>query len=240
MFKKLIEKFEAPRPSYATWEEWDEWREQTRKKYPIRYFLFDTLPSIIKHAKMRFIEPVYYWFYYRTVNRMHVIKPKSLRPGYVGCDARMLHSCFEELRRYVEDSLGRRNFSYYWVGRNDSKRKHQTRQNLILAGLDYLDQIIDGDHVSPSHQEVAKEIKVLYLWWTVDRVQRLNSITAEKLVSLQTPEDVAKIEKGNWNPNNVGASTRYFWSCANALQTFYDDQDQAMLEILVKHRLDLI
>jgi hypothetical protein len=242
---KLVDRFECKRPPYATGVEWEEWQKTTKKQQPIRYFLFDTIPTLCRRLNIRRLQPVKYWFIHRTTNRMHVVKPKTLKPGYTHREDRMLHTCFHELTTYVEGSLAARNFSYWEEGRPEgrsdlrwkfsSKRRRSTLANRIEAGVQYLDWEINEPMCAGYQAQAAKEFKDLYLWWTVQRPQRLDAWNDEKLTSLESPEDRTQHE-GRLFSSNIPASTRLYWDCATELNQFYEDQDQKMLEALIKVR----
>lgn len=98
-------KMESPRA--ATAKEWKIWRKMARKKYPIRYYIKHILPYKTYLPVQWRIRDAYWWVMHRIhpKHRYHVIKPKTLQPGY--CDERelLLHASFGILCDFVEREL---------------------------------------------------------------------------------------------------------------------------------------
>lgn len=51
---------------------------------------------------LRLLEDIYWWIRYRTVNKMHVIKIKTLKPGYHELEERLIHASFTLLTNFIE------------------------------------------------------------------------------------------------------------------------------------------
>lgn len=246
MFKKLIAKFAVARPQWAAMEEWDEWEQKAKAEHPFRFWLFDTVPLKLITFKRRTWNRAVDFVRYRTTRRMHVIKPRTLKPGYQPHSDIILHVTFDRLVRYVEDELGVRNLRFdglyekgklakFWQYRRPLSRKER-----IKGGLAHLEWELTDPDVPTRQRDVAKQFKALYLWWTVDRELRLNAWADEKLVGVQTEEDRIKADSNTKIFTlDVGESTRFFWDCASVLEEFYREQDSEMLAVLVKMRDDL-
>ena len=46
LITKIKESISFNRPTALSLEGWDEWNEDTEKKYPIKWFLFETIPDM--------------------------------------------------------------------------------------------------------------------------------------------------------------------------------------------------
>lgn len=57
--------------------------------------------QIFKHP-LQTLKKMWHWVLYRTTHKFHIIKLKTLEPGYYDIDHRMLHACFQLLVEYVE------------------------------------------------------------------------------------------------------------------------------------------
>jgi hypothetical protein len=60
------------------------------------------------------IRGMYWWVQHRTFKRFHVIKIRTLKPGYYDVDDRMLHGCFQLLVDYVEKEKPFENTDWKW------------------------------------------------------------------------------------------------------------------------------
>lgn len=116
--------------------EWEDWEKETRSKYPIRFFIQETLPDFFRDVWNFFYRPArraYWWIMYRVhpKHHYHIIKPRTLTPGYYDQDTLMVHSVMECLVSYFE---------------NESDR----------VGWDW----------DEPHSHAYKEMVEIYHWWT--------------------------------------------------------------------------
>jgi hypothetical protein len=85
---------------------WEKWERTTRKRYPIRFFLQERLPLILKSIFVWKIQSMYWWVRYHTVNRYHVIdigsKENGWTYGYSDTRELMLYAMFSLLVDFVE------------------------------------------------------------------------------------------------------------------------------------------
>lgn len=204
-------------------------RRQSRLKanFPVRYFLSETLPSFLAFVKNRYIEKPRTWIKYRTTRRFHVLKMRTLEPGYYDTDTRMLHAVFQLLVDYVEVELARMNIDFKGTWKNGRCPE---------AGVNYLEWEIDDEMckvgASPTQSDLAKEKLYLYKWWTESRPLRVDPwdtdiIWANKARGSSLDDFFA----GNYDPE---PGTQ-----AQTLESFYDQEDQEMLERLVVIRKSL-
>jgi len=98
--------YETPKKS-LTADGWHDWKTETKAKYPVQYFLREDVPFWFRCNVTGRIERAYWWVMHRfhPKHRYHVIKPRSLKPGYHDPETRIFYTIFDELSRYAEDVL---------------------------------------------------------------------------------------------------------------------------------------
>lgn len=121
---------------------WEEWEAETKKKYPVRYFLQKTLPNKVGDFFGMF-STAWYWIRTHTYNRYHILDMRC--PGY-GVDYRwgwcdrselILIAPFQLLKAFVEEEV----------------------PNGVTAW--------DTEDSAPIHKEMME----LYHWWTKGRLE---------------------------------------------------------------------
>jgi len=240
---KGFEWFFLTQPTAATGEVWERIERYHRHRYPVRVFLQKTFPMWVRIRKRR-VNDAIWWVRYRTTNRNHVFKVKSLKPGYYDEDRMMLHMNFDLLVQHVEIGLASKNFQWH-EDREPQKlpkfiRNHWPRKLGPEPGLAYLDWEITDPEVrmqSPEQAEHAELTKRLYLWWTVERPSRMDPHTDKRIW-----EGIDR-KRGRRNIfstlNNRDPKWRAAMDLSRKTLDFYDAQDQAMLELLVSIRTGL-
>lgn len=95
------------KPGTATAEGWHKWQVDTKANFPVQYFFRETLRTWFSVTIVYKIERAYWWFIHRfhPKHRYHVIKPRSLKPGYHDPCTRIFHTVFDELSKYAENKL---------------------------------------------------------------------------------------------------------------------------------------
>lgn len=87
--------------------EWDELYERLAKEFPIQFFFRHTLPIAFgKHVTWplsRIKWKIIHRFHPK--HRYHVIKPRTLEPGYHDPDERLMHAMFHEVCEFAENRL---------------------------------------------------------------------------------------------------------------------------------------
>ena len=155
--------------------EWDKWHKSAKQKHPVRYWIAETglkklqniiyYPYDIYHTIQTYIRN-------RFIDKLHYLHT-GLKPGeYHDLDYRILHGLFNELVIYVETECA-------WVYGKPKEVKHRYKfknGSCKQAGLDYLEWGIKDKHKNKltPFAKSCKEIKRLYIWWTVKRPQRKN------------------------------------------------------------------
>lgn len=121
---------------------WDDWKKNNKEKYPIRYFLFKTLPRKIELTFYHRIRNPLSNLKWAIIHRFHpkhqynILKPRSLKPGYYDSDTRILHACMDEVSVFVEHEE-----KYGMTDWNGTKQ----------------------------HKHAWSEMKVIYKWWNKTR-----------------------------------------------------------------------
>ena len=233
-FERFLRKFILPDLPWAALQmlQWERHDRLMKALFPIRWFIFDTMPSFwrshISGPWTRFNN----WFRYRIFDRYHVVVIDT-EPGYMDPDERMLRVNFQILVDFVEielasfhsASLEADNEITSWSNsvkklfRRNRRRNHRDPE----GGMAYLDWEIS---VTNSHQaRAAAEKKDLYLWWTVERPNRFDLYTDPHL---------------GWNENkNNSDYLRHDYTLVHSCETIYEEQDQEMLIRLMKVRRSL-
>lgn len=106
--------------------EWDDWNSKTKAKYPVRWFIQETIPDKIHSFYCIFYRPInrWYWkFMHRFVPRYryNVVKPRTLKPNYYDPGTLILHSSMECLVDYYEHSIDHVDWTWEEKWRNAHK-----------------------------------------------------------------------------------------------------------------------
>ena len=100
--------FEGPDSKEYCWEDWG---KEAKEKYPIRYFLSETLPLWFYINISDKISHAFYWLRSNTYKRRHFLdlrQPKTgtlddYNWGYIESSSRILYACFNSLILHVEE-----------------------------------------------------------------------------------------------------------------------------------------
>lgn len=220
-------------PVHSLWCQSSCYRDaKIKARYPVSYFLQETLPDALKNWKRRSSDGIW-WLKYRLHpgHRYHTLKIE-IEPGYHDTDQLMLHSLFTQVCEFVEIGLAHR------IG-SDEKKNHVFKNGRSRsAGLAYLDwEINDPDcqaGPAPTQADRAKVKKELYLWWRDARPARIEpwgdpAIWAEHRKKQSQEEDK---DKGVWGIFNSGYDHTAS-EAASALEEFYALEDQQMMEKVI-------
>lgn len=100
--------FTFEKPFALTFDGWDDWNKTTKLEQPIKWFFVETIPEWCNEHFIwsieRLLKSAYWGVIHRVVpkHRYHVIKPRTLKPGYHNPYSLLLHSSFEILVDFVE------------------------------------------------------------------------------------------------------------------------------------------
>jgi len=104
MIKRIWNKIKLPSSgkTAATLDFWHEWKEKMKREYPIRYFLFKTIPSEIRIFWSRRITQPWYYFKCWIWKHYNVVKIKTLDPTWSDVTEKVLHVNFQLLIEFIE------------------------------------------------------------------------------------------------------------------------------------------
>jgi hypothetical protein len=226
LWEKLISPIKINSPGSATMDDWLDWRKTSKKTYPIRYWLTETLPVSLHILRRKFLSEPIWWVRYRTIDRTNVISINSLKPGWHDRSERLLHASFQILVDFVELELSRAHSGKTFLSRY--------RRN-PEAGLKHLEWEINDPDCNvgnyPTQSDLAKEKRELYLWWTKRRPYRWDIWTC--------PEIWGPEKKKNKDAFGDTTMDTNRYTKAELLDAFYVDEDDEMLSRLIKIRHSL-
>jgi len=231
----------SKKPYALGWAEWDEWHDKAKDKHPIRYWIVETgfkkLQDII-HYPSDLYHSIKIYVKNRWIDKCHLVNT-GLKPGqYYEFDTKILHGLFYELVDYVEVELAHMN---KWTSKNKNKYKF-VKGRCAKAGLDYLNwsakltygkdwckNKTDPKYNKPTPQAIAaKQIKDLYIWWTVTRPKRKDP---QDLSGYSTVESVFDKRSAKNTQKLKNALARL-----EKIEQRYDDEDTDKLIELIKLR----
>ena len=241
MFKKL----HLDRPVAATAKEWRVWHAESKKKYPVRYFLTHTLPEHIKKVRRIVLAPyiaVSNFFYFRFIEKHHVIRT-ALKPGWHEYDEKMLHANFQLLVDYVElDCASQEDWKpSFWKRITKGLDAWRSREMGIkhLAPHPVNEDPSCAEQISKRNQ-IRKELIDLYVWWKDIRPNRrdpYDSVSWKNFHANHEGEDI-----WDWlEDDNKEAAYKLKQASeeAWALKDLYEQEDQDQLMKLVSLRKHL-
>ena len=138
---------------------WEDWREEAKAAHPVRFFLSDTLPRLIRVRITMQIAHLWYWFRCHTYTRYHVLDLRSKEYGYkwgYGDPVEMvLIANFRILQNFVE-------------------KEHPDIGSMEVK--DHADHDSQWMELIESQVKDEKEIRFLYDWWMITRPQLVASL----------------------------------------------------------------
>jgi hypothetical protein len=224
-------------PTAATGALWDRWRDIAKIRRPIRYLIQQDFTSALNVSTKRAHE-IIWWVRYRTTNRNHVLKVRTLKPGYFDASNTMLHMAFEILCRFVQNEFPMVHNTQQKKGLLYSMLPFLSRvPRGHIAGLHALDDYLNDDDVKNHWQTYERytAIRDLYVWWMVERPNRLDCWTDPMIW-----KNMSDVERDSFS---FGAPISQAWRDAHdkssSLDAFYSMQDNEMLKNLIEIRGDL-
>lgn len=100
---KFLTPWNKDRPTSLPWGGWTKWKNEQKAKYPVRFFFFDTIPDYFRLHAWWPLQRVKWWVLHRIhpQYRYHIVKT-GLKPGYYDPDIRILHTCMNIFKEFVE------------------------------------------------------------------------------------------------------------------------------------------
>lgn len=248
----------------GTSEEWNDWEERAKKAYPVRWWLaeegLDILQTIVYWPTDKLYDLKYY-INNRYVTRSHALTahPRDIKPGD-WCDVgnRFLPCLFNELVDFVEIETA---WSHVAWGSAEDRAKYNPpfwasgwfrwrTWRSPAAGLDHLDwamTLTNSDWCSPGHPDygkptsqalAAKEIKELYLWWTVTYRNRPDPYEASGWTAYCEASRAANGGKLLFSDSKESAELKKMSNKAHKelqrIEKAYAKEDEAMMIRLIK------
>jgi hypothetical protein len=252
----------------GTSEEWDEWTTQAKMKHNFRYWLaeegLDILQTIVYYPTDKLYDLKYY-INNRYVTRSHALTAhaRDIKPGnWSDVGNRFLPCLFNELVNFVEIETA---WSHVAWGSAEDRAKYETpfwasgwfrwrTWRSPAAGLDHLDWAMtltneewleEGkkhEAVPTSQALAAKEIKELYLWWTVTYRNRPDPYDASGWTAAceaQRSENGGKLSFGTPKNPALKKAQDKAHKLLQKIEDAYEKEDEAMLIRLIKIRQSL-
>lgn len=255
--------FKLEKPTALPWGGWAVWERETRAARPFAYFICETLPDILEKPAEWIVDPLNDAAYYlrnRFINKTHYLHT-DLEPGkWHEFESRMLHGCFTELVDFVEIEKAWSNVSWNEQSRKEFQvpwwRSTQLfrwkRWRCPEAGIAHLkwEMTLDSEslHVYErcDHQAVAaREIMLLYTWWTVTRRARKDEWeeTGLRVFWNQMDQKYDDDWLGLGKPSKMTPAERTTYTqlteAVDALEKARKQEDEDMLIRLVKLRTQM-
>lgn len=250
------------KPVALTGDGWKTWKQESEKKYPIRYWIAEEGLDYLQNFLMWPIDKIYdikYYIVNRWIDQSYalVAHPKHIKPGdWRDMDTRILYCLFDELVDFVEiekaysnyrwDEEKRKGMRWWQVGRWRTRTWRSAE-----AGIDHLKwemSLTDEEwleenkkHESkPTAQAIAaQEIYDLYKWWTEVYPNRPDPYD----VTGWTDYCETRRERGigfmETDPSENKEKTNKILNEIREIETAYDKEEEEMLIRLIKVRKSL-
>jgi hypothetical protein len=214
--------FEMYPPEFAEWDDWIKIDKQNKIKYPVRYWLNESLIPNTWWPVTRFYDKTTSYIRFGFTEKLYLIDTK-LSHGYYDSDERMLHGMFSLLVDFVEiekawmEYICNRDYKRPWWKLTSRFRNREYG----LAYLDWEITLIGSEHDNGQGED-AQIIKDLYLWWTETRPKR-----EDPYYLMDEWDDMSKEEKGSVSKQ------------INEIETREYNEDSEMLKKLIDVRSSL-
>lgn len=257
----------TPKLNCGTSEQWDAWYEAAEKAHPIRYWIaeegLDFLQKVVYYIPDR-LNDVRYYINNRWVSRSHALTahPRDIKPGHwQDLGNRFLPCLFNELVDFVEveqawhhciwsdDAKTKFNVPWYRSGwlrwrtwRSPEAGMEYLRWAETLTNAEFLDD--DKKHLAvPTFQaKSAKEIIVLYTWWTTTYRNRPEPMEASGWSAYCEAARLANGGKLSWG-GDKSKELKKMSSIAmkklHKIEAAYAKEDEEMMIRLIKIRESL-
>ena len=254
----------TPKKGALTSDGWAEWEDEAKRYHPVRYWLAEEGLSYLQDFvtwPVRKIYDVKYYINNRWVTRTHSLTAhaRDIKPGN-WCDVgnRFLPCLFNELVDFVEIESA---WSHIAWGDKEARAKYDPpfwasgwfrwrTWRCPQAGIDHLDWAMglantdwcepdDPEYGKPTGQALrAKEIKELYMWWTVTYRARPDPYDASGWTEYCEKARIlndGRLFGSKKTPELEELSTRSH-ELLQKIETEYAAEDEAMMIRLIKAR----
>jgi hypothetical protein len=151
--------YALPWHATETEDSWDTWRAKMLVKYPIKYRIYRTIEDFrywLFDSQFSWHELTKWWILHRfhPKHRYHVLKPRTLKPGYLSPRDMILHAAMESLVSYMEHEGSRVCWLCDW---NHAKTYYQMVRIRNWWQNIYPTREIDWSDDSLNHFEIEKQ-----------------------------------------------------------------------------------
>lgn len=253
------------RPNSASMADWDRWDETLRTTRPVAYWLTERLPRMVYRLHSRTfgrISRLRHYLMNGLVSKTHALTSTSLKFGvWHDLDSRILHCTMDSLVSFIEvDMAG------LWQAGKGKKVERSAADGLAyldwacsLSVSEFNNEDKGGTPTDePSEQALdAREIRRVYIWWTIERLKRIDPSEESGLDQFCESMDL----KYPRLPNSTGGLSRRTWhhhydnspvltkeedetyglliKKTMAIETARDNEDEEMLISVIKKRKSL-
>ena len=256
------------KPESATFRDWRTWRIQAKAKNPIRYWIaeegLDHLQKIVYYIPDR-LNDVRYYINNRWVTRTHCLTahPRDIKPGvWSDVGSRFLPCLFNELVNFVEveqawhhvrwNDEEKMKFQPTWLRTGWLRWRNWRSPEAGLAHLKWAANLKFDAHMgistsdpefgTPTQQAIAaKEIIVLYKWWTEKRPNRPDPYEVSGWNKFYV-NDRSKDDEDFFSDEQTEhekLDSRKALNIANQIEKSYAKEDEEMMIRLIRIRESL-
>lgn len=152
------------KPRTATGPEWSKWKQAARKKYPVRWFLSETIPIAFARAYRKWLKDPWYYLKCLVWHQYHVVRCEKLQPTWHDRSELIMHVAFQCLVDFVE-------------------KEHPWE---LEATLEEFKEAYNMNPEDGEHQyHLSQELSALYHWWKAyDGYGENDALENEKLKRL--------------------------------------------------------
>lgn len=138
---------------------WEDYHQKMKSEYPIRYFLFETLPSLWRYIQFYF-SMLRSYIKYNLIKRIHLLdlRQKSVagggddyRGGYIDPREAMLYACMNVLERFISETDAENHLR--WMESQVSELPEDSDERAIFE----------------ENCDLYREALAINYWWTVSR-----------------------------------------------------------------------
>lgn len=237
----------VPKPKSATMEEWRDWENETKEKYPIRYYITEELLNDIQDIVNYIPDKIYNVKCYlknRFITRTHLLYSTLPKGKWHEFDERLLYCAFDQFVDFIEIEKAH---MLTWCSEEKYKsfKKDKFTGRCPEGGIAYLEWesgLINEfqnspDYGKPSKQALSAQWQLkAYNWWKFERPNRPD------------PNEVSGYNEYYEKKYSNGEMKDYFLSddeikdiikkTSEIEQQYYEEDTKYLIE-LIQHRQEL-
>lgn len=250
----------TPKLKSGTGDEWKDWKTHAKSKHPVRWWIaeecLDHIQDVFLYIPDKF-HNLRYYINNRFITRSNALTahPRDIKPGaWSDVGDRIIYCLFNELVDFVEieqawhtvvwDTEARKQFKpnkrRLWGWRVWRSAEAGIHHLDWAAALTFNDEWVDKDDPKyglPTHQALAaKEIKELYIWWTMIRPTRSDPYELSGWTDHCADQRGRGIGVFETDPLENKEKIRDMLKTAGDIETAYSEEDTEMLIRLIKVR----